>query len=55
MSISINPNNNAVSADLLIERVGGHAKNICEHVTYMVAGTNVRHLNPNKMSAKINA
>lgn len=38
-----------------MERVGDHAKNICEHVIYMVAGTDVRHLNPNKMSAKINA
>ena len=37
-----------------MERVGNHAKNICEHVIYMVADTDVRHLNPNKMSAKIN-
>jgi len=38
-----------------MERIGDHAKNICEHVIYMVAGTDVRHLSANKMAAKINS
>jgi len=38
-----------------MERIGDHAKNICEHVIYMVAGTDVRHLSAKKMAAKINS
>ena len=38
-----------------MERIGDHAKNICEHVIYMVAGTDVRHLSPKKIAAKINS
>lgn len=37
-----------------LERVGDHAKNICEHVIYVVKGMDVRHKNLDRVAEKIN-
>ena len=38
-----------------IERVGDHAKNIAEHVVYLVRGINVRHTPPEQVQADLSA
>ena len=36
-----------------LERVGDHARNVAEHVIYLVKGTDVRHIGLKRMEAEV--
>jgi phosphate transport system protein len=36
-----------------MERIGDHAKNICEHVIYLVQGTDIRHEDLDKVASQV--
>jgi phosphate transport system protein len=46
---------NVIWALRSLERIGDHAKNIAEHVVYMVMGTDVRHAGLSNMEREVNS
>ena len=50
---SISPMLNVLWSLRSLERVGDHARNIAEHVIYLVKGTNVRHVGLTEMARQV--
>jgi phosphate transport system protein len=49
----IGPALDVIWAARALERIGDHAKNICEYVIYLVEGRDVRHLTVEEIEAEL--